>query len=81
MHEQGLGCGSHRGWKRRPLKRGQGKKGQNGCWEDIKTTFENVAILQERTRLRLEADTEDHRQARLDLQLAKVRISAELLTS
>jgi hypothetical protein len=34
-------------------------------------------FIQERTRLRLEADTEDHRQARLDLQLAKVlRITA-----
>lgn len=29
------------------------------------------SAIQERTRLRLEADTEDHRQARLDLQLAK----------
>ena len=36
-------------------------------------------IMEERTRLRLEADTEDHRQARLDLQLAKVRLGTESL--
>ncbi len=39
---------------------------------EVRCRHISIYCIQERTRLRLEADTEDHRQARLDLQLAKV---------